>query len=247
MAEKLKNLFFTFAFIDQLGHAIRQENPAFDAASFEQLVFDESWHDKELKERMRHVSFCLRETLPSDYPMALDILLKVAPSFSSFDAMVFPDYVECFGLDHWDISLAALKIFTQISSSEFAIRAFLIKDPERAMASLLLWADDENHHVRRLTSEGCRPRLPWAVALPFFKEDPGLIFPVLEKLKDDESDYVRKSVANNLNDISKDHPELVLAICERWLGHTKNTDWIVKHACRGMLKKSNEKALQLFG
>jgi 3-methyladenine DNA glycosylase AlkC len=196
---------------------------------------------------MRHVTQCLHETLPDDYATALEILKQVAPGFSGFDAMIFPDYVECYGLVHWDLSLPALALFTTLCSSEFAIRPFIAQDPERAMAKMLVWAKNENEHVRRLASEGCRPRLPWAAALPVFKEDPGLILPILEMLKEDEADYVRKSVANNLNDISKDHPELVLDICERWYGHSKRTDWIVKHACRTMLKAGNRRAMTLFG
>jgi 3-methyladenine DNA glycosylase AlkC len=115
------------------------------------------------------------------------------------------------------------------------------------MAYVRVWAEDEDHHVRRLASEGCRPRLPWAMALPAFKKDPSLLLPILEKLKNDESESVRKSVANNLNDISKDHPKWVLDICEQWYGQTRNTDWIVKHACRSMLKAGNRRALLLFG
>ncbi len=101
--------------------------------------------------------------------------------------------------------------------------------------------------MRRFASEGCRPRLPWAMALPKFKKDPALIIPVLEKLKNDESDFVRRSVANNLNDISKDNPESVLDICEGWYGQSKHTAEIVKHACRTMLKAGNKRALKIFG
>lgn len=108
-------------------------------------------------------------------------------------------------------------------------------------------AEDENDKIRRFASEGCRPRLPWAMALPIFKKDPGLILPILEKLKDDPSELVRKSVANNLNDISKDNPDIMLDICEKWYGHSTNTDWIVKHACRSLLKAGNKRALILFG
>ncbi len=247
MPEKLKDIFFASSFIDQLGETIQRVYPAFDKERFIGLVYDGSWEAKELKEKMRHLTRCLYETLPQDYPEALAILKKVAPSFRSFEAMIFPDYVECYGLEDWDLSLSALALFTKYASSEFAIRPFLAKDPERAMAAMWIWAEDEDHHVRRLASEGCRPRLPWAMALPAFKKDPSLILPVLEKLKNDESEYVRKSVANNLNDISKDHPEWVLDVCERWYGHTKNTDWIVKHACRSMLKAGNRRALLLFG
>jgi 3-methyladenine DNA glycosylase AlkC len=155
--------------------------------------------------------------------------------------------VECYGLDNWDISIPALALFTQYSSSEFAIRPFLAKDPKKGMGHMLQWAKDENPHLRRLASEGCRPRLPWAMALSGFKKDPTPILPILETLKDDPSEYVRMSVANNLNDISKDHPGLVLEISEKWLGQSKNTDWIVKRACRTLLKEGNTQALLLFG
>ena len=247
MAEKLKDLFFTTSFIAQLGDAIQQIYPDFDKEQFTSLVYDGTWETKELKAKMRHVTHCSHKALPEDYPEALEILTKIASAFRGFEAMVFPDYVECYGLDHWDLSLSALAFFTKLCSSEFAIRPFLARDPERAMATLRVWAEDEDHNVRRLASEGCRPRLPWAMALPTFKKDPSLILPVLEKLKNDDSEYVRKSVANNLNAISKDHPELVLDICERWIGQTKNTDWIVRHACRTMLKAGNRRALLLFG
>jgi 3-methyladenine DNA glycosylase AlkC len=247
MPEKLKNLFFTASFVTQLGYAIQRVHPDFDKQKFSSLVFDAHWQKRELKEKMRHITGCLQATLDKEFPEALEILTEVAPSFSGFDSMVFPDYVQYYGLDHWDLSLPALAFFTTLCSSEYAVRPFLDQDPERAMEYLHTWAEDENEHVRRLASEGCRPRLPWGMALPRFKNDPSLILPVLDKLKDDPSEYVRKSVANNLNDISKDHPELVLDVCERWQGQSANTDWIVKHACRGLLKSGNRRAMRLFG
>ena len=247
MPEKLKDLFFTDSFVAQLGDAIQRVLPNFDRAKRDHLVFDADWKTRELKERMRHVTECLHETLGREYPEALEILKEVAPSFSGFDTMVFPDYAERYGLDNWDLSLPALAFFTPLCSSEYAIRPFIAQDPARAMEHLYTWAEHDNHHVRRLASEGCRPRLPWGMALPAFKKDPSLILPVLEKLKDDPSGYVRKSVANNLNEISKDHPQLVLDTCERWYGQTANTDWIVKHACRTMLKAGNQRAMHLFG
>lgn len=247
MPERLKDIFFANAFIEQLGQAIGQVYPEFDQKEFAHLVYDDAWTTRELKTKMRHLTRCLRAILPDDYPQALAILVKIAPSFNGFDSLVFPDFVECYGLDEWDLSMPALAVFTQQGSSEFAVRPFLRQDPQRALAYLSTWAESENHHLRRLASEGCRPRLPWAMALPAFKKDPNPILPILEKLKADESDYVRKSVANNLNDISKDHPELMLDICERWYGVTNQTDWIVKYACRGLLKAGNERALWLFG
>lgn len=247
MAEKLKDLFFTRATLTQLAKAIEQVGAKFDRAKFLALVFDDDWESKELKARMRHAAICLGKTLPKSYAQALKILRQVAPQSRGFDGMIFSEFVEVHGLEDWGRSLPALEFFTRFGSSEFAVRPFLHQDPQRAMAFMLKWAESSDHHVRRLASEGCRPRLPWAMALPKFKADPSPILPVLEKLKDDESEYVRKSVANNLNDISKDHPKLMIELCERWFGNSPRTDWIVKHACRGLLKARHEHALRLFG
>jgi 3-methyladenine DNA glycosylase AlkC len=150
-------------------------------------------------------------------------------------------------MDNWDLSMPALKHFTQYYSSELAIRPFLAQDPEKGMAYMATWAEDKHPNVRRLASEGCRPRLPWAMALPKFKKDPSPILPILEKLKDDVSEDVRRSVANNLNDISKDNPEVALGVCEKWHGQSENTDKIVKHACRSLLKAGDKRALAIFG
>lgn len=247
MVERLKDRFFSDKFIKDLGRAIKEAYPEFEQSEFTSLIYSDEWESKELKQKMHHITNSMSATLPGDYSRALKILISVAPNFGGFDVMVFPDYVERYGLDYWEESLPALAFFTTLCSSEFAIRPFLAKDPERAMGFMYLWARDENYHLRRLASEGCRPRLPWANSLPKFKKDPGLILPLLEILKDDPENYVRMSVANNLNDISKDHPDVVLDLCERWSGQSKNTDWIVKRACRTMLKAGNKRALILFG
>jgi len=247
MPEKLKDLFFSPLFVEELGRRIAEVYARFDQQAFRDLVVDEEWQHRELKAKMHHVAHCLGESLPADFPQALEILRAVAPSFQGFDALVFPDFVARYGLEHWELSMPALAEFTPLGSSEFAVRPFIAHDPERAMAYLEVWAGDTNEHVRRLASEGCRPRLPWGIALQAFKRDPRPILPILEKLKDDDSPYVRKSVANNLNDISKDHPDLVLDLAEQWYGYSERTDWIVKHACRSILKAGNERALQLFG
>ena len=162
-----------------MGDAIQQVYPDFDKEKFIHLTHDGTWETKELKGKMRHIARCLHETLPKDYPEALEILTRIAPSFRSFDAMVFPDYVECYGLDDWDLSLPALAFFTKYASSEFAIRPFLARDPERAIATMRVWAEDEDPPVRRLASEGCRPRLPWAMAAaPMVTLAPATIVPV---------------------------------------------------------------------
>jgi 3-methyladenine DNA glycosylase AlkC len=115
------------------------------------------------------------------------------------------------------------------------------------MKQMLKWSRHKNQHIRRLASEGCRPRLPWGIAIQAFKKDPSLIIPILENLKDDPSLYVRKSIANNLNDIAKDNPNIVIDLIQRWKGHSVGTDWILKHGARSLLKKANVKVLTLFG
>jgi 3-methyladenine DNA glycosylase AlkC len=238
---------FNVALITKLASKIKEEYTAFPVSAFTEEVLNKDWQTMELKQRMRHISQALHAHLPPSYSQRIEILRKAAPDFSDFTAMLFPDYVECYGLNTPAISLPALAHFTQFSSSEFAIRPFILQDQKAVMLQMMEWSKHENHHVRRLSSEGCRPRLPWAMALPAFKSDPTPILPILEQLKEDPSEYVRRSVANNLNDISKDHPDLVLRIGRSWYGKNPTTDKLVKHACRTLLKAGNEKALQLFG
>lgn len=246
MAEPLKNV-YTSQLIQAFGEAIKEQISSFDVAAFSDQVFSNDWPELELKARMSHIRECIHNSLALPYPQAIEVLNEVTPQFGSFEAMLFPEYIQTYGLADWATSLPALAWFTRFSSSEFAVRPFIEADSPRMMAQMLEWADHENYHVRRLASEGCRPRLPWAPALPAFKQDPSPIWPILEKLKRDEQDYVRRSVANNLNDISKDHPELVLQWCQGNIGQHPHTDWIIKHACRGLLKTSHPIALALFG
>lgn len=249
MAEPLKNM-YNHAFFADLIVALRSAYPAFDAAQFLACIYDDDWESRELKQRMRHISQTLARLLPSDYRAALDILLRAAPALNgyTFETMIFPDFVEIYGLSDWDASLPALEQFTQQSSAEYAVRPFILQDQGRMMAQMEQWANHQSHHVRRLASEGCRPRLPWAVALPAFKADPSPILPILEQLKLDESDYVRRSVANNLNDISKDHPQVVLDTLKQWQTHdSPHMRWMISHALRTLLKQGNAQALELLG
>lgn len=218
------------------------------------LVFDAHWEALELKQRVRHISLCLRQVLPADYRKAAGILVKVAKARidkygekMSFEYTFLPDFVEIHGVDDPDTSLAALEVMTRWSSAEFAVRPFLLRYPERMYAQMLEWSQHKSALVRRLSSEGIRPRLPWGMGVPALKKDTSPILPILENLKNDPAETVRRSVANNLNDISKDHPKLVLDIAARWLGQSDETDWIVRHACRGLLKKGNSEALGHFG
>lgn len=247
MSEKLKDILIPADQVLKLAEAIHTHYPGFEPDEFVSLVLDAGWADRELKQKMRHLTVCLKNHLPDDYPEAIRILERIAPQFRGFIALSFSDFVECYGTNDWDISMNALAAFTSSCTSEFAVRPFLDNDPVRAMAYFYRWAEDENEHIRRLSSEGCRPRLPWGMALRKFKKDPTPVIPILEKLRNDPSEYVRKSVANNLNDISKDHPDVVLSLCEQWKGQSRETDRIIKHACRTMLKSGNSRALMLFG
>lgn len=247
MAEKLKDTLFPLEKVQLFGTVLKEVYPEFKSEEFVAAVCDKDWPERELKEKMRHTTLCLHQFLPNDFKQTVDILVAIVPKVTGFEAIVLPDYVEVYGQEHWDIALPALGELTKCGSSEFGIRPFLNKDLEGAMKYMLDWADNEDFKVRRFASEGCRPRLPWAAGVPALKKDPSLILPILEKLKNDPEEFVRKSVANNLNDISKDHPELVLDICERWQGNSKHTDWIIKHACRTLLKQGNKRAMLLFG
>jgi 3-methyladenine DNA glycosylase AlkC len=222
---------------------------SFQVDEFLKSIIDETWNDLELKARGRQISMNLGKYLPADYSEAISIIDKVAAKYDGFLCPVFPDFVDVYGQDeiNWDVSINALERYTQYASSELAVRPFIINHEERMMAQMYAWSQHENEHVRRLASEGCRPQLPWAQALTKYKKDPAPILPILEQLKTDPSLYVRKSVANNLNDISKTHPDLVVNLAKDWYGKNEYTDWIVKHGCRTLLKKGNRDVLAIFG
>jgi 3-methyladenine DNA glycosylase AlkC len=247
MAEPLKNI-YNRKFLQNLGVKIRGAYPAFDTPGFIRQVMGREWKDLALKARMRRVTEALGTHLPASYAEALGILVSIAEDCRGFPYLIFPDFAARFGLDkkHRKISLKALEIFTQQSSAEFAVRPFIKEDPEGVMKQMLVWAKHKNEHVRRLSSEGCRPRLPWGESLPLFKKDPAPVLAVLEQLKDDPSLYVRKSVANNLNDISKDNPAAVLALARRWKGSSPGTDWIIRGACRTFIRRGDPEAYALF-
>ena len=249
MAELLKNL-YSKEYIYLLSTTIHKHYPSFKPITFTQAVFDDSWQDKELKQRMHHIASALHLSLPLHYSNAITIL-KATFSDMNYDFglqnMIFQDFVEVYGLDEFEISMSALAHFTINSSSEFAIRAFILKYPQKTMQQMKLWAHSQNEQLRRLASEGCRPRLPWAVSLPLFKENPSEVIKILDILKDDGSKYVQKSVANNLNDISKDNPQKVIQITKEWKNGDKSREWILKHANRTLLKASNKEVLALFG
>lgn len=230
--------------------------PAFASADFVNEMATKI-DSLELKARVSLIAQGLRSHLPSDYPQALNILLQtLSPALDDDSGMfdqgywVYPiaQFVEDYGLEHFDQSAHALYEITRRFSSEFAVRPYLEQHQERMLALLREWVHDPNPHVRRWVSEGTRPRLPWARRLDAFIRNPELTLALLEELKNDPSPYVRKSVANHLNDLTKDHPMRVLEVARRWYADgTKDTRWIVKHALRTLVKAGNAEALALLG
>jgi 3-methyladenine DNA glycosylase AlkC len=210
-----------------------------------------------LMPRGRHIAHALRRHLPSDYAQALPIVLASSeqphgrdPTLSLAAFLYLPHtvFVADFGLDHFALSMQAQHQLTQRFTAEFSIRPFLQRHTQATLEQLMAWTRDPSEHVRRLVSEGTRPRLPWASRLPEFQRDPTPVLALLEALKDDPALYVRRSVANNLNDIGKDHPDLLADTAARWLqGASPERRWVVQHALRSAVKRGEPAALQTLG
>ncbi|WLH70393.1 DNA alkylation repair protein [Pseudomonas sp. FP2309] len=221
--------------------------PAFDARSFLEHA-TAGLAELSVMQRMARVSESLHAVIPLDYPQTLERLYALAPRLNSaFVSLFLPHYVASYGLADFTRSMAALKYFTAFGSAEFAVRPFLQHDLTRTLAVMQQWSQDDNEHVRRLASEGSRPRLPWSFRLAEVQANPALCAPILDNLKADPSLYVRKSVANHLNDITKDHPEWVLSLIEGWSLANPHTAWIARHALRSLIKQGNTRALTIIG
>lgn len=230
-----------------LADELSKVHSPFDRKRFLALTLD-GLADRSLLQRLRRTSEALRETLPSDYEDALAVLRKLAPRVKhSFVSIVLPDFVGLYGRQHYELSLEALKFFTPLGSSEFGIRAFLRDDLKRTLRVMASWAADPDEHVRRLASEGSRPRLPWSFRLEPIAQDPELTAPILKKLLNDPSLYVRKSVANHLNDHSKGHPEWLVDWLQAQDLQSAEARWIAKRALRTLVKKGHPRALSLIG
>lgn len=253
MAEPLKN-YFNRHFVEPFSEVCAVHIPDFNQENFLATIFDTNWKNLELKPRIKHIAYALQTQLTASIPENLKCIVAISEDIrinqnkqDTFEYLVLSDYIEVYGLDHVQESLDAMEKVTVLATCEFAIRPFLIKYPQKSFEKILEWSQHKHASVRRLSSEGCRPRLPWGMGIPSLKKDPSLIFPILENLKNDPSLYVRRSVANNINDISKDHPETVLRLLKNWHGFSEERNWLVKHAARTLLKQGNPKALKLFG
>ncbi|MXN64775.1 DNA alkylation repair protein [Stappia sp. GBMRC 2046] len=261
MAEPLKNI-FSPELVRSMASVFSDRWTSFDAEGFAAETLD-GFDKLELKQRSQRITQTLARHLPQDFPRAAEIMLDcLGPALTEVDfdvrtnergvtgwaTLPLADYVAENGAAHFETTMLLLKELTMRSSAEFAIRPVLLRAPEKTLEVLHDWTGHPNQHVRRLVSEGTRPRLPWAPKLPQFIADPAPVMELLEKLKDDDEEYVRRSVANNLNDISKDHPDQIAQTARRWLdGAGKNRARLVRHACRTLIKKGHPETLAALG
>lgn len=242
--------------ISRISNALSHVLIDFNSKSFENACLN-GLDTLELKERVNHIIKVLHQHLPNDFKEAANVLIRIKEVWDfgdaddplkSFAAWPIIDYFSEYGLDHPTESLDGLKQLTHLFSAEFAIRAFIIKYPQYCHQQFSLWVKDESADIRRLVSEGTRPKLPWGIQLKQFVSDPTPNIPLLDFLKRDASLYVQRSVANHLNDITKDHPNLVIDTCKKWATlNSKNVDWIIKHATRTLVKVGNPEVFPLLG
>ena len=241
-------------FYDRFAGTMEQVIPSFNKNKFIRMIFTDEFKTMEWKERMKFTTRVFYEFLPESYPKAIELIEQIIIQLRKNNfgedglALIFlADYIETYGLEDFDTSVKALEIVTQFVSCEFAVRPFILKYGNKMIDQMVVWSKHENYRVRRFASEGSRPRLPWAMALPELKKNPETLIPLLENLKNDPSESVRRSVANNINDIAKDHPDVVMAIAARWKGFSKETDAIIKHGSRTLLKQGHIEILKHYG
>lgn len=237
--------------VKKMGATFHVAYSPFDQKRFQRII--PKLDALELKARVLLLTEGLRAELPKKFLEDAKVLQKVLSQkkLSGFELWPVSEYISQFGTDHFEKSMGLMYEMTQAFTSEFAIRPFLQKNPEAILGMLEKWIEDENVHIRRWVSEGTRPLLPWGGKIQSFVKKPATLH-LLEKLKYDEELYVRKSVANHLNDISKNHPELLVKTLKTWVKeapqeHKSKIDWIKKQALRTLIKKGHIGALSLMG
>ncbi|MBZ4419808.1 DNA alkylation repair protein [Myxococcus sp. RHSTA-1-4] len=255
MAEPLKT-FFNARLVERLATALHGASKSFPRETFVREA-STGLEGHELLGRARHISEAMHRALPRDYPGAVDVLVRsLGPELERTEGsgmevfFYLPHvlYVAEHGLEHFEESMHAQYALTRRFTAEFSIRAYLERHPEKTLARLRQWAEDKNVHVRRLVSEGTRPRLPWAPRLRAFQKDPKPVLALLELLKDDPELYVRRSVANNLNDIGKDHPDVLVQVAKAWMKDAPpGREWLIRHALRSSIKRGEPAALEVVG
>ncbi|NYS49600.1 DNA alkylation repair protein [Streptococcus danieliae] len=238
---------YTEEVLTEFAWAFVEVEADFPVQRFLAEVTQGDWKALSLRQRHERLAHVLVACLDRPFEQVADFLELVGVRVQGFRYLFLPDVVSLFGLEHFTASMRALTVLTESSSAEFAIRPFLKRDFEQTFEQLQRWALSENEHQRRLASEGVRPNLPWGQKIPDLDQYRLEIWGLLENLKTDPSLYVRKSVANHLNDWTRTHPEEVLDLLEVWQGYSPDTDWIVKRAARTLLKAGHPRALALFG
>jgi 3-methyladenine DNA glycosylase AlkC len=253
MAERMKDSYGPEV-AEWVGHRLAGALPDLDARAFAAECMP-GYEDLELMDRARRITDVMARHLPADPAAAVTtITASLGPveegltGMQPFRYLPFVLYVGKYGLGAFEESMAAQYELTRRFTAEFSIRPFLIHHEAATLARLRQWVGDPDPHVRRLVSEGTRPRLPWAPRLPAFIADPAPVLALLELLRDDPSEYVRRSVANNLNDISKDHPEVVVELAERWWADGDDQRRrLLRHALRTLVKRGDPTALEVLG
>jgi 3-methyladenine DNA glycosylase AlkC len=236
--------------VQELAERFVDIHPSFDSGAFVATV-SPTLDALELKDRIASIAQGLRDHLPSDFQTALSIVVAVAraePPMSGWSAWPLCTFVELFGVDDPEPALAAMEHLTKRASCEFAIRPFLIEHFEAAYATLQEFTTSPNEDVRRLASEGTRPRLPWGKRVPTLMDDPTIGLSLIAPLRHDASELVRRSVANHLNDISKTHPDLVTDTARQWLQEEPPADRrMIEHALRTLVKQGSPEAMSVLG
>ena len=257
MADTLKT-FFSPSLVRRLAADLARVHPEFPADSFVKSACT-GLDALKLLDRGRHIARALATHLPSSYPDAIDVLLRslgpehatdelVGVGMAPFFYLPHTIFVADYGLEHFDLSMRAQCELTKRFSAESSIRPYIARDPERVMTVLHAWTKDDNAHVRRLVSEGTRLRLPWAPRVAWLDANPERVLALLELLKDDRSTMVRRSVANNLNDLGKIRPDLLIRRAAAWLEDgTPDRRSLVEHALRSAVKRGDRDALRLLG
>lgn len=257
MASTTLKTFFSPDLVRRIGAAVGQADPRFLVQPFVEEACA-GLQRLELLDRARHIAAALARYLPAAYPEAIDVVVRaLGPELESdeligggmepFRYLPHSLFISEHGLEHFDLSMRAQRELTKRFSAELSIRAYIAKDPERAFAYFKEWASDPSPHVRRLVSEGTRLRLPWAHRVAWLDGNPGRVVELLELLKDDPTTLVRRSVANNLNDLGKVHPELLTGTCAAWrTGGPATRQQLIEHALRSAVKRGDPAALSLL-
>ena len=248
--------YFDAEYVAWLATKLRDVDPAFDQSAFSDTAC-EGLNDLELKARVEQISRVLGRFLPDDFARAVSLVQQSMgdpgppPRDEGMGGVEFWPHVtflSAFGLAEPEPALKAMRVFTQHFSCEFCVRAFLIKHPKLTLTHIRQWSVDPDWRVRRLASEGTRPRLPWGQQLKGFMKDPAILLDLLDGMHADPKLIVRRSVANNLNDIAKDHPDQAVKVAQRWFASgDAGSQWTVKHGLRTLVKQGHSGALAVLG